>query len=442
MPEIRVQDEHGNIHVFPDGSTPEMISQAMGLQKPAPAVNYLSPENLNRVKNMNAQPTQFENENHGVMRQFAHGLTKYLPAVGGMAGGVLGAGAGLPSGPGAVATGVGGAALGGGAGESTRQLLDRAMGFNAPQTSMDAAKGIGTEGAKQGAYELGGQGIGILGRKLAPSLARAALKIPKAVESRGAQTGRGILDETTSINPTKVAEQARTKLGELGTAHDTASAPFQIPIAPAQDEVTNTIQRGMVRNNPTELRQLGELRDMVTSQHGPNGEITGALPATIPGPDIRAMRQGVGSWRGNWMSPKSDFVDSAAERVYGKLNEPLHAMVPETKALDQRMSNLIPVARYGEKVGNQAGLGENLMTAKGSGIVNALGALGAATGGPAGAGVGALAGRIIPEIASRPSFRLATARIANSPLTPLLTENGLRLIDASQKKNNEKEGEE
>ena len=135
-------------------------------------------------------------------------------------------------------------------------------------------------------------------------------------------------------------------------------------------------------------------------------------------------------------------MDSAAERVYGKLNEPLHAMVPETKALDQRMSNLIPVARYGEKVGNQAGLGENLMTAKGSGIVNALGALGAATGGPAGAGVGALAGRIIPEIASRPSFRLATARIANSPLTPLLTENGLRLIDASQKKNNEKEGEE
>jgi hypothetical protein len=32
MPEQRVQDEQGNIHVFPNEATPEMISQAMGLQ--------------------------------------------------------------------------------------------------------------------------------------------------------------------------------------------------------------------------------------------------------------------------------------------------------------------------------------------------------------------------------------------------------------------------
>jgi hypothetical protein len=36
MPDIRVQDEQGTIHVFPDGSTPEMIAQAMGVKPPAP----------------------------------------------------------------------------------------------------------------------------------------------------------------------------------------------------------------------------------------------------------------------------------------------------------------------------------------------------------------------------------------------------------------------
>jgi hypothetical protein len=36
MPDIRVQDEQGNIHVFPDGSTPEAMAQAMGVKPPAP----------------------------------------------------------------------------------------------------------------------------------------------------------------------------------------------------------------------------------------------------------------------------------------------------------------------------------------------------------------------------------------------------------------------
>lgn len=42
MGEVRVQDEQGNVHVFPDGSTPEMISKAMNLKPPdsTPAPNY------------------------------------------------------------------------------------------------------------------------------------------------------------------------------------------------------------------------------------------------------------------------------------------------------------------------------------------------------------------------------------------------------------------
>lgn len=35
MPEIRVQDEQGNIHVFPEGSTPEMIAKVMNVKPPS-----------------------------------------------------------------------------------------------------------------------------------------------------------------------------------------------------------------------------------------------------------------------------------------------------------------------------------------------------------------------------------------------------------------------
>lgn len=46
MPEVNVQDEQGNLHVFPDGSTPEMIAQALKVKPPTPLPNAgLSPPN-------------------------------------------------------------------------------------------------------------------------------------------------------------------------------------------------------------------------------------------------------------------------------------------------------------------------------------------------------------------------------------------------------------
>lgn len=35
MPDVRVQDEQGTVHVFPDGSTPEMIAKAMNVKLPS-----------------------------------------------------------------------------------------------------------------------------------------------------------------------------------------------------------------------------------------------------------------------------------------------------------------------------------------------------------------------------------------------------------------------
>ena len=71
-----------------------------------------------------------------------------LPIAGGVVGGVAGA----PLGPGAMFT----AGLGAAGGESLRQLSARALGLPAPQSSMEALKGIG----KQAAIGAVGEGIG------------------------------------------------------------------------------------------------------------------------------------------------------------------------------------------------------------------------------------------------------------------------------------------
>ena len=55
MAEIRVQDEQGNIHVFPDGSTPEMIAKALNVKAPNPANPYgLSAQDFTDLKQIRA----------------------------------------------------------------------------------------------------------------------------------------------------------------------------------------------------------------------------------------------------------------------------------------------------------------------------------------------------------------------------------------------------
>lgn len=74
-----------------------------------------------------------------------------LPIAGGVAGGV----AGLPLGAGAIPI----AGFGAAAGESYRQLGARALGMEAPKTSLEAAKKIGTEAVTQAAGEAFGMGV-------------------------------------------------------------------------------------------------------------------------------------------------------------------------------------------------------------------------------------------------------------------------------------------
>lgn len=108
----------------------------------------------------------------------------YLPTAGAVVGGV----AGSELGPGAMGT----AALGASGGEAIRQLIARAQGKPSPQTSLEAAKGIGMQGALGAAGEGGGQILGKLGKmafKGLPNVAQAFSGSPARNFAKAEQRG-------------------------------------------------------------------------------------------------------------------------------------------------------------------------------------------------------------------------------------------------------------
>lgn len=91
-------------------------------------------------------------EEKGMIRRAAEAVidSPALPIAGGVMGGIAGMGAGsVPL-----------AALGGAGGEAIRQLGARALGMDAPETSMESIKDIGASGISQGAGQAVGLGLG------------------------------------------------------------------------------------------------------------------------------------------------------------------------------------------------------------------------------------------------------------------------------------------
>jgi len=157
---------------------------------------------------------------------------KFIPAVGGVAGTLLG----TPAGPLGMATG---ATLGAGAGEAGRQLLGRMLGEEAPMTSLEAATGIGKEAGIGLVSELTGQGVGRLaaqGYKAFPKIAQAFSGTPATNIARAQKRGFGVYK--TGVTR-KVAGEAQQK-----TEEDLLRQFFQ----PKQKVAIDLNQRGFAQN--------------------------------------------------------------------------------------------------------------------------------------------------------------------------------------------------
>lgn len=116
-----------------------------------------------------------------------------LQAVGGIIGGLVAS-------PGVVTT-AGGAAVGGAAGESGRQLIRRAIGASVPGTSTDAALDIGKEALIQGGAELVGAGLGKGLRGGSGKLMQSAVKPTLKMAPNAPKIVKTLLEEGINVSP-------------------------------------------------------------------------------------------------------------------------------------------------------------------------------------------------------------------------------------------------
>jgi hypothetical protein len=146
-------------------------------------------------------------------RGFIQGGLNALPAAGTIGGGMLGAAAGFPTGPGAIAASVGGAGLGAAAGTALKNLGESAiLGQNKTRKDiyLDPAKGF-LQGAKD---EMTGQSIAAGIAKYGPKIAHTVSGIPeKEVETYAKNADEiNAMTKSADNDVQEMADMARGKL--------------------------------------------------------------------------------------------------------------------------------------------------------------------------------------------------------------------------------------
>lgn len=124
-------------------------------------------------------------DTHPTWQKAVHYGAKALPVVGGVAGGVLAGGAGIPTGPGALATGAAGVGLGAASGRAGQKAIDQYLGYEQPDLKRDLID-VGTTGLRDATYATG-TGVATAGAlKALPILSRF-------LNSGALATGRRVL---------------------------------------------------------------------------------------------------------------------------------------------------------------------------------------------------------------------------------------------------------
>lgn len=160
--------------------------------------------------------------------------TSLLPMAGGMVGGTLG----MVGGPG---TAIAGAALGGAAGESARQLTNRAMGRSVPPTAGAAAEDITKEGAIQGAAQAVGGVVTAAMAKAAPWLMAKAIR-PTATLLNAYRTTAHDIAKTLLDDGINVSQAGLEKLQRLIFA-DNAEIQALVQSSPARIAKDKVLER-------------------------------------------------------------------------------------------------------------------------------------------------------------------------------------------------------
>jgi hypothetical protein len=279
----------------------------------------------------------------------------------------------------------------------------------------DVQGGSPVTGAELGA---GGAAAGQALQGIAPGIAESGLRVRGNQRLFGRTPGEAILEDTTGVRPATIAKSAQAKINQLEpeiSAMDAASAARgdRGSLAPARDAVENKMAGNRLNRATDTVQDIKPIADFLDRD-----KLTGLpLSENQSAPGLRAMKRGLNSdYIGKWSLEQPAAQKGAARLAYGKLNQELHNIVPESKELDQRVSSLIPVAKQGERVASEAPT-----------MQRALGRFGAHTGALVGAGVGStegyregglpgavaggLTGVFLPELLASPEGQMVAARM-------------------------------
>lgn len=344
--------------------------------------------------------------------------TNLLPAAGGIGGGLLGA----PGGPAGM---IAGATIGGGGAEAARQLLRRGIGFESPQTSSDAAEGIGSEGLRQGAYEASGQVLGRAGKAIAPKLAEAAVAPGKRMLKSlppDVNIGQTLLDETSGFRPKAIVGELDKKIADAdynvtGALDAARNRGVKVDLFPARQEVANELLSAKAKNAPQYIDDVGKVGNQLATDYSSGVP----LPRQVDPVRARALKQGVDLTIGNWNPESQSAIAPLQERVRGIVNRATHTAVPETEQWDKQMTSLIPTRDAAWNTSFNPGVMRNVVEkfARPTGAL--VGGLAGAQegydlGGTEGAIAGGLGGLLIPAAAASPTGMMLGARAFESQL--------------------------
>lgn len=305
---------------FPDSMTPDEMNAAAA--------------KLYKEKNPNHPPPDPKHS-------WVDTAVDWLPAVGGAAGGLIGAAGGTVAGfgVGGVPGAVGGAAVGGAAGEAAKQLINRVRGQGGPATPSKAAGAIATQGVIQGGAEAAGAGIGAGMKAAGPYLMQKALKPTMSVLSEYRTTApklvQTLLDEGISVTQGGV-----DKLQKLLTATNqeireaVANAAGSIDKKTVAARALETASKVSKQVNPTkDLQAVGE----TVAEFMDHPVYSGNLSI----PEAQALKQGTYQQIGKKYGEVSSAAIETQKALARGLKEEIAAEVPGIAGLNAKDSELM-----------------------------------------------------------------------------------------------------
>ena len=383
MPDIRVQDEQGNIHVFPDGSTPEMIAQAMNV-KVSSAPSFA--EKLGQAAEKSNYGTgDFGNPDHPAHRMMTEALADLKAgnyAKG--AHGLIGAGQQFlkPTLPLVIGAAPIAAAVGFGS------------GYVGTKTGQKVAELAGATPEQQElAGDIGGFAASVGGGKLASLRGTAAEVAPKLYQSA--------LKPSTTMSASKVSQVINTGLKQEIPVSPAGAEKIGTLIDDLNQQISGKIQQGagqgVTVNKFAVTSRLGDTAKQFGSQVNPvkdlntigraGNEFLKEQPGEIPADQAQAIKQGTYQQISKSYGKLSNAAIESQKSLARGIKEELASQIPEIGSLNEQESQLIGLDKAMERAVNR--ISNHQLMGIGTPIV--AGAAGAVT---KSTGIGAAAGII------------------------------------------------